>query len=453
VNDRQRVLAVDLGATSIRVAAVDLDTDRPAVEVLHRWRHAPVSDADGALRWHWDRIIAEVEHGLHLGVESGPVSSIGVDGWGVDYGYLDHSGELVDPPYAYRDARTKGWEETVGLVGTDELYRITGVQLMEINTIFQIAADTDERLARADKLMMLPDLLTHHLTGWVGVERSNLSTTGLMDAHTGDWSDALIEAVGVPRSLFPEPANAGTLVGEWNGIPVHLVGSHDTASAFLGAPSTGVGTVFVSTGSWVIVGVERDQPDNSEAARDANFSNEVGALGGIRFLKNVVGFWILEQCRQAWGNPPIENLIAEAEGVLSAVPIFDASDRRFVSPEDMLAEVVAASGLSPDSPRAVMARSIIESIVEGVVTVVSEIETAAGIKAGSLALVGGGARIPLVARLLEKRSGLDVVVGSPEATALGSAVVQGIALGRFDNLDEARRWLTPSGAGVEVRGG
>ena len=453
MNDRQRVLAVDLGATSIRVAAVDLDADRPAVDVLHRWRHGPVPDAGGALRWDWDRIVAEVERGLHLGLESGPIASIGVDGWGVDYGYLDLSGELVDAPYAYRDARTEGWEETVGLVGADELYRITGIQLMEINTIFQIAADSDERLARADKLMLLPDLLTHHLTGWVGVERSNLSTTGLMDAYTGDWSDALIEAVGVPRSLFPEPAKAGTRVGEWNGIPVHLVGSHDTASAFLGAPSTGVGTVFVSTGSWVIVGVERDRPDNSKAARDANFSNEAGALGGIRFLKNVVGFWILEQCRAAWGSPPIENLIAEAEGVDSVVPIFDASDRRFVSPDDMLAEVVAASGLPPDSPRAVVARSIIESIVEGVLTVVSEIETTAGIKAMSLALVGGGARIPLLARLLEEKSGLDVVVGSSEATALGSAVVQGIALGRFDDLDEARRWLTPGGAAVEARGG
>jgi rhamnulokinase len=453
VNDRPRVLAVDLGATSIRVAAVDLDGDRPAVEVLHRWRHAPVPDADGALRWDWDRIVAEVEHGLHLGLESGPVASIGVDGWGVDYGYLDRSGELVDPPYAYRDARTERWEETAGLVGTDELYRITGVQLMEINTIFQIAADSDERRASADRLMLLPDLLTHHLTGWVGVERSNLSTTGLMDAHTGDWSDVLIEAVGVPRSLFPEPATAGTRVGDWNGAAVHLVGSHDTASAFLGAPSTGAGSVFVSTGSWVIVGVERDQPDNSQAARDANFSNEAGALGGIRFLKNVVGFWILEQCRAAWGSPPIEDLIAEAERVESVAPIFDAFDRRFVSPDDMLSEVAAASGLPPDAPRAVVARSIIESIVHGVVTVVSEIETTAGIRAGSLALVGGGARIPLLARLLEDKSGLDVVVGSAEATALGNAIVQGIALGRFDDLGEARRWLTPTGVALEARDG
>lgn len=451
MTDGSRVLAVDLGATSVRVAVVDLGGDEPSVEVLHRWRHAPIADRGGSLRWDWDGIVAQVEKGLTLGLESGPVHSIGVDGWGVDYGYLDESAELVDQPFAYRDSRTDDWEETARRIGVDHLYGITGVQLMEINTIFQIAADTDERVSRADTLMLLPDLLVHHLTGWVGVERSNQSTTGLMDTRIQAWSEELIGAIGAPRSLFPEPAQAGQCVGEWNGTPLHLVGSHDTASAFLGAPSTGPGSVFVSTGSWVIVGIERDQPDTSAAARSANFSNEAGALGGIRFLKNVVGFWMLEQCRAAWQDPPIEELIAEAEQVDGPVPTFDASDHRFVSTGDMVSEVLDASGLPEDVSRSVVSRSVIESIVEGVVAVVIEIREVTGIEPANLALVGGGARIPLVAHLLEEKSGLDVIVGSPEATALGNGIVQGIALGRFEDLREARQWLAPNGVAAGDR--
>lgn len=440
-----RVLAVDLGATSVRVAAVDLELEKPNVEVLHRWRHSPVPDTSGALRWDWNGIVAEVEKGLEMGLESGPVASIGVDGWGVDYGYIDSAGQLVDQPFAYRDSRTDGWASTADRIGYERLYRITGVQLMSINTIFQLAADTPDRLAPARNILLLPDLLVNHLTGWVGCELSNMSTTGLMDANNRDWSYELIDAVGLPRRLFPQPERAGKKVGEWRETPVHLVGSHDTASAFLGAPITGPGSVVVSTGSWVIVGVERDAPETSSAARGANFSNEAGALGGTRFLKNVVGFWILEQCRAEWGDPRIEDLVAEAADEDQHVPTFDASDHRFVSPDNMLSEVLSASGLSSEASRGLVARSVIESIVEGVLDVVAEIESTTGVPCEDLAVIGGGARIPLLARLLEAKSGRDVLVGSPEATAMGNAIVQGLALGRFADLAEARRWLTPSG--------
>lgn len=445
MSGRSRVLAVDLGATSIRVAAIDLDRHEPSVDVLHRYHHSPVPDSKGALRWDWDGIVAQVERGLRMGLESGPVASIGVDGWGVDYGYIDASGGLVDDPYAYRDDRTEDWEKTANRIGIERLYDITGVQLMGINTIFQIAADSTNRMGRADKLLLLPDLLVNHLTGWVGVERSNLSTTGLMDTHTGDWSDELTSKIGINRSLLPEPQSAGARAGDWRGTPVHLVGSHDTASAFLGMPGAGPGSIFVSTGSWVIVGVERATPDTSASARAANFSNEAGALGGVRFLKNVVGFWILEQCRAAWGDPPIEELITEAGEVEEEVPTFDASDHRFVRASDMLGEVLAAAGLASDTPRRIVVRSIIASIVDGVVGVIDEIEAAIERPAARLVLVGGGSRIPLLADLLAARSGLEVVVGSSEATALGNAIVQGIALGRFGDLAEARGWLAPSG--------
>ena len=442
MTDQTRVLAVDLGATSIRVAAVDLNASEPTVEVLHRWQHSPRPASDGSLHWDWPRIVEEVEKGLAKGIASGPIASIGVDGWGVDYGLIDRDGELVGLPYSYRDRRTDGWRATADAIGPDYLYEVTGVQLMGINTIFQLAAHDRGELDEATRLLLLPDLLIKHLGGSEATERSNASTTGLMDARTGEWAPKLIDRLGVDRSLFADVAPAGTPAGAWRGVPLHLVGSHDTASAFLGMPGGSVpGTVFVSTGTWVLVGMERASVDTSPTAREANFSNEAGAFGAIRFLKNVVGFWILDQCRSGWGDPPIDLLLDEATSVSHAVPTFDAGDVRFVTAADMEQEVRAAAELTADAPRSVIVRTVLESIVEGIASVVGTLSDLTGKAISQVAIVGGGARVQLLHDLLAARTGLPVIKGSPEATALGNAVGQGIALGRFDDLAHARNWL------------
>ena len=441
-----RVLAVDLGATSVRVAAVDLHAAEPQVEVLHRWQHDSVVGTDGTLRWDWPRIVAEVETGLARGLATGPVASIGVDGWGVDYGLIDSTGQLVSLPYSYRDPRTEKWETTADAIGTQKLYQLTGIQTMGINTIFQLAVHDRSELEQATRLLLLPDLLVRRLSGFEGAERSNASTTGLLNIRTGAWASELIEEIGVDPALFPDVVSAGGVAGSWHGVPIHLVGSHDTASAFLGMPGgSSPGTVFVATGSWVIVGVERAEVDDSVAARVANFSNESGALGGTRFLKNVVGFWILEKCRAAWGHPPMELLMEEAASVTDAEPTFDAGDHRFVNPADMEREIRDATGLSVDTPRGVIVRSVLDSIVEGIARVVDELVWITGTPVSQVAVVGGGARVPLLHELLGTRTGLRVVRGSPEATALGNAVVQGIALGRFDGIGDARGWLAATG--------
>ena len=437
-----RVLAVDLGATSVRVAAVDLDAPQPNVEVVHRWQHSPLEGPDGSLRWDWPRIVAEVERGLETGLETGPVASIGVDGWGVDYGLVDQDGELVALPYSYRDRRTEDWETTADAIGVDYLYEVTGVQLMGINTIFQLAAHDRAEMDDADQILLLPDLLVRHLGGSNGAERSNASTTALMDARTGDWAHKLIDALSLDRSLLPDVVSAGRSAGHWRDTPLHLVGSHDTASAFLGMPGGSTsGTVFVSSGTWVIVGIERPSVDTSDSAREANFSNEAGALGGVRFLKNVVGFWILDQCRFGWGDPPIDLLLEEAASVTSPVPTFDAGDDRFVTASDMEQEVRDAADLPSDTPRPVIVRTVLESIVDGVARVIEQLPVITGTPMSQVALVGGGARVELLHDLLGARTGLRVVKGSPEATALGNAITQGIALGRFDDLVDARLWL------------
>ena len=436
-----RVLAVDLGATSVRVVAVDLGAPEPAAQVLHRWRHQPVRHQDGSLRWDWHGIVREVERGLELGLAAGPVASIGVDGWGVDYGLLDRRGALLSPPYCYRDERTEGWRTTAERIGADHLYAVTGIQLLHLNTIFQLAAHDRSELRHAARLLLLPDLVVRMLTGFEGAERSNASTTALLDAETGAWSAELLEAVGLDPALLPPIVSAGLAVGSWRGVDVHTVGSHDTASAFVGVPGVpGPGSVVVSSGTWVLVGAERPAADTSEKARDANFSNEAGALGGVRFLKNVTGFWLLEQCRAAWGNPTIEELVAAAAGV-PATRVVDPADARFLTPTDMEAEIRAAAGLGAAASRAEVVRCILESIASATARVADELVAVTGTPVDELLVVGGAARIRVMNELYGRHAGVPVTVGSPEATALGNAVVQGLALGQFERLEDARRWL------------
>ncbi|HEX9889671.1 MAG TPA: FGGY-family carbohydrate kinase, partial [Nitriliruptorales bacterium] len=253
---------------------------------------------------------------------------------------------------------------------------------------------------------------------------------------------------GVPASLFPPIHRAGERVGSYRDVPVHLVGSHDTASAVVAVPGVpGPGSAFVSSGTWVLVGAERPGPDTSEAARAANFSNELGAMGGVRFLKNVMGFWMLERCRAAWGDPPIEDVVDEAGAVDGPVPLVDATDDRFLSPDDMEAEIRAAAGLDEGAGRAQVTRCILESIAHATATVVDELGTFLDRPVEELLVIGGGARMGLMNRLYGQHTGLPVRVGSPEATALGNALVQGIALGRYHDLDHARSSALPS-AGV-----
>lgn len=448
-----RVAAVDLGATSIRVATIDLALHRPHVEVVHRVGHELVDDGDGTLRWQWARIVAEVERGLELARARGPLASIGVDGWAVDYGLLDADGRLLSPPISYRDQRTAGWQELAARIGEQRLYEATGIQLMPINTIFQLDAHDPDELARAHTLLLLPDLLVHHLTGYLGTERSNASTTAMLDTSGERWVPELLDAVGVDEGLFASLVDAGHQAGTWRGTPVHIVASHDTASAFVARPGVpDPGIAVLSSGTWVLVGTERDAVDVSPAARAANFSNERGALGNVRFLKNVMGFWLLERCRDAWGDPPITALVEEAAAVDPPVPIFDATDERFLAPEDMEAEVRDAADLPSGAPRGLVTRSILTSIAASASGVLDELAATTGTPVTSLHLVGGGVRMPLMNQLLADHAGVPAVVGSPEATALGNAAVQGLALGRFDTIDEARRWIANDAQRLEPHG-
>ena len=410
-----RVIAVDLGATSARVATVDLD--RMEVDVVHRFAHEPVGG-----RWDWTRLVAEVERGLEL---AGPAASIGVDTWGVDYGLLGEDGHLLSPPHAYRSERTAGWHSTLERIGKRRLYETTGIQLMQINTIFQLAAHDRDELARARQLLMLPELLVHALTGEVHGERTSAGTTALVDLATATWSAPLLDAVGVDPAIMPVIEPAGAPAGRWRGIPVHLVGGHDTASAVAAMPHAGA--AFVSSGTWMLVGAERDEPQLT----DTSFSNEPGVTGGVRLLKNVMGLWMLERCRAQWGDPPLDEVLAAAARARTDA-VVDARDDRFLAPADMEGEVRAAAGLPASVGRDVVARCILASLAASTAAVVRELD------ASAVCVIGGGARNALLNDLMAEATGLAVHVGSVEATALGNALVQGIALGLFADLAAAR---------------
>lgn len=426
------VVAVDFGATSIRIGRIDVAAAKPRLEIVHRVTHHPVPDPDGTLRWDWGRLVAEMERGLHRAITRGPVASIGIDTWGVDYGLLDDAGRLIEPPASYRDPRTGNYRQVVDRVGAERLYAIAGLQLMPINTIFQIAAHDPEALARSRHLVMLPELLAHHLTGAVTAEVTSAGTSGLLDLATGDWSDELADAVGLPRRLLPPLRRAGWLVGTWRGIPVHLVGGHDTASAVLGGGLDDAS--FVSTGTWLLVGRVQDGPDTSEWARTARFTNEQGAEGGIRLLRNVAGWWLVEECRRIWGAADLEGLLDDA-ALVGPVPIVDATDDRFLAPADMPAALVDAAGLGADASRAEIIRCAVESMAAAAAAIAIQLDRP------SIRIFGGGIRSGLFTERLRHHSGLDVSTGPIEAAALGNAVSQSLALGVFDDVATARRAL------------
>jgi rhamnulokinase len=426
-----------MGATSVRVAVVDLEAERPNVEIVHRWRHRPETRSDGSVRWRWAELVENVRVGLDHAFDAGPLASIGVDGWAVDYGLLGDDGRLLSDPHSYRSPRTEGWRDTARSLGEADLYRRTGIQLMPINTIFQLAAHDPGELARAAHLVMLPELVAYELTGAVASERTNAGTTGLLDVTTGAWADDLVEAVGVEPEILPAPEPAGRALGDYRETPVHLVAAHDTACAFAASPLDSDGRVFLSAGTWFLVGVERDNADTSEAARTANFSNELGATGGYRFLKNVTGFWLLERCAEEWGTTGRDVLTLAAEA--SAAPVFDVRDERFLAPASMDNEVRLAAGITDDAGNAVVARSIVESVAAGVAEVVEELRGTQTV--GELVAVGGGASSPFVRERLAAHAELPVIAGATEASALGNALVQGIALGRFADLADGRRWI------------
>ncbi len=425
------VAAVDLGASSGRVVLGRVGPETLSLETVARFPNGPVQRTDGL---HWD-LRALLDHSLAGLRAAGPVDSIAVDAWAVDYGLL-RAGELLDLPWCYRDGRTAAGVEAVhARVDPADLYRRTGLQFLPFNTIYQLAAE--QRLADADQLLLVPDLVTYWLTGRAVCERTNASTTGLVDVHTREWDPELLAVAGLDPQQLAELVDPGTVVGEavvdgLGGTPVVTVGSHDTASAVVGVPMTEPDAAYVSCGTWGLVGVELDRPVVTDEARAANFTNEGGVDGRIRFLTNVMGTWLLSETLRTWGTDDLPTLLEQAAAYDGPEVVFDVQDARFIPPGDMPARITdwcREHGRPEPGTRVGLVRSIVASLAEGFAAAVEQAATLSGRDVRRVHVVGGGAQNTLLCRLLADRLGLPVLAGPVEATALGNVLVQARAHG------------------------
>ncbi|RVX39850.1 rhamnulokinase [Nonomuraea polychroma] len=446
-------VAVDLGAESGRVLAGEFDGERLVVSEAHRFPNVPVRILGGL---HWDvlRLLAETRAGIGRVVGERRVVSVGVDAWGNDFGLLDRDQRLVANPRHHRDPYTAG---LTALVSSQEHYEVTGVQALPINTSCQLLAHAGSPLLdAADRLVMLPDLFTLWLSGETLTERTIASTSQLLDARTGRWAGDLIARLGLPSRLFGgEIVEPGTIAGplrDESGRPgkavVVAVAGHDTASAVAALPavsgsSGSSGAVgYVSCGTWSLVGVETAEPITTPESRLAGFTNEGGVLGTVRFLRNLNGLWLLQECRRAWGTgASYADLVAEAEAAPAFGPLIDPTHLGFLKPEDMPAQVAAfcrATGQPVPEGRAAMVRCILESLACSYRLVLEQAEELTGRPVEAVHLVGGGAASDMLCRLTADIGGRPVLAGPVEATGIGNLLVQVMAHGGIGSLDELR---------------
>jgi rhamnulokinase len=361
--------AVDLGAESGRVVRGSFDGGRVRLDVAHRFENRPVRLPDG-LHWNLLALFSAILDGLHE--LDGPLAGVGVDTWGVDYALLDERNRVLGLPFHYRDSRTDGMVARAHAhVSREELYAVTGIQTMPINTIFQLLADRGSpALAAAARIALVPDLVSSWLSGVLVNEVTNASTTGLLDARSGTWARGLIERLGLPADPFADdPVEPATTLGpvlDQHGVdaPVHTVASHDTASAFVAAPLRSERAAVLSSGTWSLLGVEIGEPVLTAQARAYNLTNERGVDGTIRLLRNVMGLWLVQECAARWGAS-YEELHELAAVARPDVPLFDPDDERLLRPGDMpalIAEACESLGQPPPEDRGEIVRSILTSL-------------------------------------------------------------------------------------------
>jgi len=459
------VAAVDLGASSGRVMVGRVAPNELELTELHRFPNDPVQ-LPSALHWDILRLYREVLIGLRAAARAAEPAdglvSIGIDSWGVDHGLLDEAGVLLGNPVHYRDARTAAVvPEVHALVAPDDLYARTGIQHLPFNTIYQLAAArATPAFGLARTMLLIPDLIGSWLSGIAVAERTNASTTALLDVHRRTWDDHLIARLGLPRSLFPELAAPGDVIGPLrpeiradvgmsSDTLLTLVGSHDTASAVVGVPATGNRPfAYIACGTWSLVGVELEGPILTEAARAANFTNEGGVDDRIRYLRNVMGLWLLQESIRTWersgSSIDLPSLLIAAAELPSGGSVVDVNDPAFLPPGDMEARIGDAcerSGQPPPATRPAVVRCIVDSLAAAYARTVRDAVRLSGQAVEVIHLVGGGARNTFLCQLTADACELPVVAGPVEATALGNVLVQARARGLLAGDLETLRGL------------
>jgi rhamnulokinase len=442
------MVAVDLGASGGRVMVGIASPGQLDLRELHRFPNVPVTVL-GTLHWDILALFQGVLDGVRAAAGAADVASLAIDAWGVDYGLLDESGALLGNPVHYRDTRTEGVAARVlAQVPAAELYAITGVQHLPFNTIFQLAAAAGTpQLASAHTLLMIPDLLAFWLTGQAGAEVTSASTTQLYDVREQAWATSVMTRAGIPPGIFPPLRRPGDTVGNLlpglsaaaglaAPVPVLAVGSHDTASAVVGVPAQGPDFAYISCGTWSLVGMELPGPVLGEASRRANFTNETGIDGTIRYLRNVMGLWLLQESVRTWSAQGLAadlgTLLAAAARAPGLRAVVNPDDPDFLTPGDMPGRIARAcrqTGQDPPADPGATVRCVLDSLALAHRRVIGQVQELSGRHVDTIHLVGGGARNTLLCQLTADACGLPVVAGPVEAAALGNVLVQARVLG------------------------
>ncbi|MEM8860686.1 MAG: rhamnulokinase family protein [Chloroflexota bacterium] len=450
---KKTVLSIDLGAESGRVMAVHFDGQKLSLEEIHRFLN-PTIKVGRTLHWDFLGLWQNIQQGIAKGKEFTP-SSLGVDTWGVDFGLLDKQGNLIGNPVNYRDERTNGMMERVfEQVPKGEVFEQTGIQFMPINTLYQMMSlveSNSPQLDIAETFLTAPDLLNYWLTGAKVCEFSNATTTQMLDPRTGTWATGMLDSLGIPTHILPEIVRPGTQLGMYDGIPVIAPACHDTGSAVAAVPSQHKNFAYISNGTWSLVGLELPEPIINSAALEANVTNEGGVYGTIRLLKNVMGLWILQQCRQQWaknGNQiDYETLVSMAEQAQPLRSIIQVNDNRLLPPGNhpkIIQTLCRESGQPIPETKGEIVRCVLESLALKYRSVLNNLLALSGRSADVIHIVGGGTQNELLNQLTADATGIPVQTGPIEATVLGNALVQFITLGEIKNLDEGRKLIAES---------
>lgn len=460
--NRSRHLAIDLGAESGRLMLGTLADGRVTLEELHRFPNTPLRAGD-SLHWNMEALFAEVKVGLRKAAALRvPFSSISTDSWGLDYVLFDQREKIMPPTFHYRDPRTaRGVERVCGLVPWPEVFNETGLQFMPINTIYQLAAETPERLRAAKQLLPVADAFNFLLCGVASAEESLASTTQIYNPRARDWSARLLGALELPRGFFPSIVPSGTVLGSLKAelarelglppMPVIASCSHDTGAAVAAVPARGENWAYLSSGTWSLLGAELPSPLITDQCREFNFTNEIGYGGSVRLLKNIVGLWIVQECRREWARAGTDfdyatlmKLAAEAPPFMALI---DPDDPRFLTPGEMPEKIAAycqeTNQFVPPTPGAII-RCVLESLAQLYARTFTKLETLTGKKFTRLHIVGGGSRNELLNQLTADALGVTVLAGPVEATALGNVLVQAMALGGVPSLAAARELTAKS---------
>jgi rhamnulokinase len=469
---RRRCVAVDLGAESGRVVLGSFDGRNLRTTIVHRFPNQP-RVVGGHLRWDMAALWTEIVEGLDRAGAAGPVDSVGVDTWGIDFGYLDERGDLVADPVSHRDSRTEGMLAAAAqAVGRGRLYHETGTQLMEVNSVFQLLVESRSGgpPPSARRLLMVPDLFHHLLSGSAVAEFTAVSTTGAYDVGRRAWATGLLDDLGIRTDLLPEVVDAGTDLGvvvpalaDLPGLAstrVIMPGSHDTASAVAAVPFDDPHAGYISSGTWSLVGVELAHPVVDEASRRANLTNEGGVAGTVRLLRNVMGLWVLQECRRQWAREGTEidyaALVALAAEAPAGRSIVDVDHPSFVRPGDMPARIrdyCRDTGQPLPVTFGEVARCVLEGLALRYRSAFDAIAAVRGHPVTAVHIVGGGSRNDLLNQLTADVTGLAVRTGPVEATSMGNLLVQLMTLGELASLADVRDVVRHSDPGrlVEPR--